>query len=145
MVPKKSLYTKTYGKLRADVYLLPRHRTILYEMDGYVATDQVDAFIDDLLEAAKVHAPVGMVADPRNMKVLNADFQRAIQTRFWPAIAKLGVKRNPAITPAATVTQTSVKRMVSGIGETVTVGAGQTLEIAVLESLEQCLDWIGSA
>ncbi|AKF02922.1 hypothetical protein [Sandaracinus amylolyticus] len=144
MVPKKSLYTKSYGKLRADVYLLPKHRTILYELDGYIATDHVDPFIDDLLDAAKTHAPVGMIADPRNMKVLNADFQRAIQTRFWPAIAKLGVKRNPAIMPGATVTQTSVKRMVSGIGETITVGPGQTLQIAVLESLDDCLEWIGS-
>lgn len=142
--PKRALYTKVYGKLRAEVYLLPKHRTIVYEMDGYIATDQVDAFIDDLLDAAKKHTPIGMVADPRSMKVLNADFQRAIQTRFWPAIAKLGVKRNPAIVPSEAVTQTSVKRMVSGMGETITIAPGQTLEIALLESLDECLEWIAS-
>jgi hypothetical protein len=85
-----------------------------------------------------------MIADPRQMKVLPQEFQRAVQTRFWPAIAALGVQKNPAIVPGAAITQQSVKRMVSSVGETITTGNGHSLRIALLESLEDCLEWIAA-
>ncbi len=141
--PRKDEYAKEYGKFRVEVYSLPAHRVVVYEMDGYITAEHIDAYIDDLLLVARERLPRGMIADPKSMSVLSADFQQAIQNRFWPSIARLGVKRNPAIIPQATVTKTSVKRMVKGVGETISVGPGLELEIAVLESLDQCLEWIG--
>jgi hypothetical protein len=141
--PRKDEYVRTYGKFRVDVYSLPAHRVVVYEMDGYITTDHIDAYIDDLVAVARERRPRGMVADPKSMSVLSLDFQRAIQNRFWPSIARLGVKRNPAIIPQATVTQTSVKRMIESVGETISVGAGLELDIAVLETLDECLEWIG--
>ena len=141
--PRKDEYVKSYGKFRVEVYSLPAHRVVVYEMDGYITAEHLDAYIDDLLAVTSEQRPRGMIADPKSMSVLSVDFQRAIQNRFWPGIARLGVKRNPAIIPQATVTQTSVKRMVDGAGEKISVGAGLELEIAVFETLEQCLEWIG--
>ena len=141
--PRKDEYIKNYGKFRVEVYSLPAHRVIVYEMDGYITVEHIDAYIDDLLAVANERRPRGMVADPKSMSVLSVDFQRAVQNRFWPGIARIGVKRNPAIIPQATVTQTSVKRMVESVGEKITVGAGLELEIAVFETLDQCLEWIG--
>lgn len=141
--PRKDEYAKSYGKFRVEVYSLPAHRVVVYEMDGYITADHIDPYIDDLLDVVRERRPRGMIADPKSMSVLSVDFQRAIQNRFWPSIARLGVKRNPAIIPQATVTQTSVKRMVENVGETISVGAGLELEIAVLETLDECLQWIG--
>lgn len=141
--PRKDEYIKNYGKFRVEVYSLPAHRVVVYEMEGYMTVDHIDAYMDDLLAVASERRPRGMVADPKSMSVLSVDFQRAVQNRFWPGIARLGVKRNPAIVPQATVTQTSVKRMVDGVGEKIAVGAGLELEIAVFETLDQCLEWIG--
>jgi hypothetical protein len=83
-----------------------------------------------------------MIADPRQMKVLSPEFQRCVQTRFWPEIARLGVRRNPAIVPHAAVTQTSVNRMVNMVGETVKLEDGTEMEVALLPSLEDCIEWI---
>jgi hypothetical protein len=141
--PRKDEYIKSYGKFRVEVYSLPLHKVVIYAMDGYIMAEHIDAYIDDLLAVVSERRPRAMIADPKSMRVLSADFQRAIQTRFWPAIARLGVKRNPAIIPASTVTQTSVKRMVENLGQRITVGAGLELEIAMLETLEECLEWIG--
>jgi hypothetical protein len=141
--PRKDAYSRNYGKFRTEVYSLPLHRVIVYAMDGYIAAEHIDAYIDDLLAVTSERRPLGMIADPKNMNVLSPDFQRAVQTRFWPEIARLGVKRNPAIIPAATLTQTSVKRMVDNVGQKILVGAGLELEVAVLETLDECLEWIG--
>lgn len=141
--PRKDEYVKSYGRFRVEVYSLPAHRVVVYEMDGYITTEHIDAYIDDLLALTGERRPRGMIADPKSMSVLSVDFQRAIQNRFWPGIARLGVKRNPAVIPQATVTQTSVKRMVDGVGEKISVGGGLELEIAVFETLDHCLEWIG--
>lgn len=142
--PRRDEYAKNYGKFRVEVYSLPLHGVVVYEMDGYITAEHIDTYIDDLVAVADDRRPRGMIADPKSMSVLSADFQRAIQNRFWPSIARLGVRRNPAIIPATTVTQTSVKRMVEQVGEKIAVGAGLELEIAVLETLDECLEWIGS-
>lgn len=143
--PRRDDYTKQYGKFAVRVYTLTLHRIVVYEMEGYIMPEHIDAYIDDLLALAAEQKPLGMIADPRQMKVLNAEFQRAVQTRFWPGIARLGVKRNPGIVPAATVTQTSVKRLVAAVGETIELEGGEKVEIALLETLEDCVSWILAA
>lgn len=140
--PRHHVQTKHYGKFRVDVEWLPTHRILVYAMDGFIGVEHIDDYVDDLLAVAAEKKPVGMIADPRNMKVLSAEFQKAVQTRFWPGIAKLGVKRNPAIVPPAVVTQTSVKRMVATMGETVKLDGGGEMQIALLESLDECIEWI---
>src|SRR5688500_9483066 len=132
--PRKEAYTRTYGKCRVHVFSLPMHQVMVYEMDGYIAAEHIDAYIDDLLAAAQTAKPRGMIADPTRMKVLSPELQRAIQTRFWPGIARLGVKRNPAIVPPAAVTQSSVKRMVATAGQTIQLDDGFQMEIALLET-----------
>jgi hypothetical protein len=141
--PRKDEYVKSYGKFRVEVYSLPLHKAVIYAMEGYITAEHIDAYIDDLLAVVSERRPRAMIADPKSMSVLSTDFQRAIQTRFWPAIARLGVKRNPAIIPASTVTQTSVRRMVEHLGEKISIGAGLELEIAMLETFDECLEWIG--
>jgi hypothetical protein len=111
--PRKEAYVRNYGKFRTEVYSLPLHRVIVYAMDGYIAAEHIDAYIDDLLAVTSERRPLGMM------------------------------KRNPAIIPAATLTQTSVKRMVDNVGQKILVGAGLELEVAVLETLDECLEWIG--
>lgn len=140
--PKKPLYTKAYGGFNITVYALTKHRTIVYEMSGYLMPEHAVAFVDDLLECARAERPVAMIADPRAMKVLSKELQGTVQTRFWPEVAKLGVKKNPALMPAEAITAQSVHRMVRAVGETVDVGGGRTLEIAIFSTLEDCLDWI---
>jgi hypothetical protein len=140
--PRQRVYAKHYGDFHADVEWLPLHRILLYTMEGFIVTENVDPYIDDLLAAAEAKRPVGMIADPRQMKVLSAEFQKAVQTRFWPRIARLGVKRNPAIVPPAVVTKISVKRMVATMGETVKLEGGGEMQIALLASLEECIEWI---
>ena len=44
--------------------------------------------------------------------------------------------------PMAAVTQTSVKRLVVAVGETIELEGGAKLEIALLETLEDCVEWI---
>jgi hypothetical protein len=140
---KKTLYQKTYGLFQVDVYMLTKWKTIVYEMQGYIMPDMADAFVDDLVACARAHKPVAMIADPRDMRVLNKDFQKTVQTRFWPEIARLGVKKNPAIIPPDALTRGSVDRMVRTAGETITTVDGHKLEIALLASLEECLAFIG--
>jgi len=140
--PRKDIYTRHYGKFRVEVYLLPLHRIVVYEMEGYINAEQIDLFVDDLLAVAEARKPIGMIADPRKMKVLSPEFQRAIQDRFWPGIAKLGIKKNPGIVPPSALTQSSVKRMVATMGQTIKLAGGQEMQIALLESLEDCIEWI---
>jgi hypothetical protein len=140
--PRQRVYDKHYGKFHVEVEWLSLHRILLYTMDGFIATENIDPYIDDLLAAAEAKRPIGMIADPRQMKVLSAEFQKAVQTRFWPRVGRLGVKRNPAIVPPAAVTKTSVKRMVATMGETVKLDGGGEMQIALLESLEECIEWI---
>ncbi len=140
--PRKPIHTKQYGKFEVDVYHLPVHRIVVYEMEGYITTDQIDVYIDDLLTVAESKKPIGMIADPRKMKVLSPEFQKAVQDRFWPGIAKLGIKKNPGIVPSSAVTQSSVKRMVSTMGQTIKLPGGHEMQIALLDSLEDCIEWI---
>lgn len=140
--PRKVLYKKAYGKFDVEVSVLPSHRIVVYAMQGYIFVEHIDEYLKDLLEVVASTKPIGMVADPRQMKVLSPEFQRAVQTRFWPEIARLGVKRNPAIVPHAAVTRTSVNRMVTMTGEVVKLENGLQVEIALLHSLEECLEWI---
>jgi hypothetical protein len=140
--PKKHFHTKQYGKFRIDVYNLPRHRILLYEMQGFISAEHIDAYIDDLLAAAQATRPVGMIADPRKMEVLSPELQQAIRSRGWPALARLGVKRNPAIIPPTALTRSSVRRMVSDMGQTVELEGGYRMQIALFESLEDCIEWI---
>ncbi|NUP09750.1 MAG: hypothetical protein HOW73_27200 [Polyangiaceae bacterium] len=140
--PRTPIHAKHYGKFSVDVYLLPLHRIVVYEMEGYITVDYIEQYIDDLLAVAEAKKPIGMIADPRKMKVLSPEFQKAVQDRFWPGIAKLGVKKNPGIVPPAAVAQSSVKRMVSTMGQTIKLPGGQKMEIALLESLEECIEWI---
>jgi hypothetical protein len=49
--PKKSLYTKTYGKLGVEVYLLSKHRVIVYVMEGFILPEHIDAYLTDLIGA----------------------------------------------------------------------------------------------
>jgi hypothetical protein len=141
--PRREVYEKTYGGFSVDVYLLPRHRTMVYEMEGFIMPNHTHEFLDDLLAAAKRHRPYGMIADPRRMRVLNDDFQRAVQTRFWPEIARLGVRKNPAIDPTGLITRASVRQMVKAAQEATSAGGdAETLDIAILGSLEECLAFI---
>jgi hypothetical protein len=144
VVKKQRLYHKAYGTFDVNVDLLTEQGVIVYEMEGYIATEQIEPYINDLVEAARTHRPIGMVADPRKMKVLNPDFQARVQSRFWPAIAALGVKKNPAIVPSSTTTQLSVNRMIATVGETITTPDGHSIQIAMLHSLPECLDWIAA-
>jgi hypothetical protein len=140
--PTQHVYTKHYGKFRVDVDLLTTHRILVYTMEGFIATEHIDLYVDDLIAAAQAKKPIGMIADPRKMKVLSPEFQKAVQTRFWPAIARLSVKRNPAIVPTTALTKTSVKRMVETMGQTVKLDGGAEMQIALLEDLEECIEWI---
>jgi len=81
-----------------------------------------------------------MIADPREMRVLSAPFQAAIQQKFWPELARLGIARNPAITPNADLTSSSVGQMIRSTGQMIETSEG-TVEIAMLPSLEICLRW----
>lgn len=140
--PTKHIHTKHYGKCRVDVHLLLRHKIVVYEMEGFIAPDQVDPYVDDLLAVVAAMKPAGMIADPRKMEVLSPELQQAIQKRFWPCIARMGVKRNPAIVPSTALTRSSVRRMVANMGQTVELEGGYKLEIALLESLEECIEWV---
>lgn len=140
--PTRPLYEKTYGEFAVTTYLLTQHRVIVYAMSGYIMPEDVHAYLDDLLACARKERPVAMIADPRRMKVLNKDAQHAIQHRFWPEIARMGIKKNPALVPAAAITAQSVHRMVRSAGEIIDVGDGKSVEIAVFASLEDCLDFI---
>jgi hypothetical protein len=129
--PRKDIYTRHYGKFRVDVYFLPLHRIVVYEMEGYINADQSILYIDDLLVVAESRERIGMIADPRKMKVLSPECQTSIQDRFWPAIAGLGIKKNPGIVPPSALTQSSVKRMVATMGETITLArAGDADRVA---------------
>lgn len=131
-----------YGSFKADVYSLSIHATVLYEMTGFLLPELATAFLDDLLQCTRAERPTAMIADPRAMKVLSKEFQTLVQQRFWPEIAALGVKKNPALVPAEAITAQSVNRMVRAVGETVDVGNGRVLEIALFSSLDECLSWI---
>jgi hypothetical protein len=140
--PRKPLYEKTYGGFHVSVYTLTKHRIIVYAMSGYIMPESTNAYIDDLLACARAEKPLAMIADPRAMKVLSKEFQTAVQTRFWPELARIGVKKNPALVPEAAITAQSVNRMVRTAGETVDAGGGRTLQIAMFSSLDDCVDWI---
>jgi hypothetical protein len=135
------VYKKTYGDCDVSVYHLAEHAALVYEMDGYLPESEADLFIDDLLDATRKARPGVMIADPRKMKVLNEPFQAKVRLRFWPAIADLGVKRNPAIAPEGVITSKSVRRMVATAGETVHGSHGNRVEIAMFATLEECLVW----
>jgi hypothetical protein len=139
--PRVDLYKETYGSFVNDVYQLPKHRAIVYEMEGFIMPEHVMKYVSDLLKVAERHRPRAMIADPRRIRVLNDDFQRAVQTHFWPEIARLGVSKNPAIDPSGNLARSSVNRMVSEVGTTITTDRGDTLRIAILPSLEDCLEW----
>jgi hypothetical protein len=142
--PKQELYRKSYGAFQVVVESLTKHRVIVYTMSGYCMPEFIDPYIDDLVACAREHRPQAMIADARQMKVLSKEFQAAVQARFWPAIAKLGVKKNPGVVPEAALTAQSVHRMVRTAEE---MGAprGNNLEIALFRALEPALDWIVSA
>lgn len=140
--PKQELYRKSYGAFHVTVESLSKHRVMVYTMSGYCMPEAIDSYIDDLVECAREHRPQAMIADARQMKVLSKEFQAAVQERFWPAIAKLGVKKNPAVVPEAVLTAQSVHRMVRTAEETVSFPRGGALEIALFRALEPALDWI---
>lgn len=140
------VYEKKYGACDVQVHHLPEHGTLLYEMSGYLSEKDVAPYIEDLLQAVREYRPRGMIADPRKMKVLNDSVQAAIQARFWPALAELGVRRNPAIVPSSVITTASVNRMVNTAGQAIPSASGnRSVEIALLVSLEDCLTWIRAA
>jgi hypothetical protein len=139
--PRIDLYKQTYGSFINEVYQLPKHRAIVYEMEGFIMPEHVMKYMTDLLKVAERHRPRIMIADPRRIRVLNDDLQRAVQTHFWPELARLGVSKNPAIDPTGNLARLSVNRMVKDVGTTITTARGDTLEIAVLASLEDCLEW----
>ena len=142
---RELVYEKKYGACVVQVHHLPDHGTLLYEMSGYLSEKDIGSYIDDLLEVVREYRPRGMVADPRKMKVLNDAAQAAIQARFWPELAELGVRRNPAIVPSSVITTGSVNRMVSAVGQTIPSARGnQSVEVAVLPTLDDCLLWIAA-
>jgi hypothetical protein len=139
------VYEKKYGACAVQVHHLPEHGTLVYEMSGYMSEKDIDPYLTDLLEAVREYTPRGMVADPRKMKVLNDSLQAAIQARFWPAIAELGVRRNPAIVPSSVITTGSVNRMVTTAGQSIpSVTGNRSVEVAVLPTLDDCLAWIAA-
>jgi hypothetical protein len=137
----ETVYRKFYGKFETHVYLL-RNDILVYKMTGYAQAEHVQEYLDDLIKATEICKPKALIADARLMKTLNKDFQTAVQDRFWPAIAELGITKNPAVMPVTAITQQSVKRMVRVFGERVYGRNGKELYIAVLDTLEDCVAWI---
>ena len=138
--PEQTIYDKTYTGFRVHCYELTAHRVLVYSMDGYIIDTRIDNYITDLLSAAQERRPVAMIADPRKMRVLSTPLQTAIQERFWPELARLGIARNPAIAPNADITSTSVRHMITSAGQIIETAHGN-VEITMLPSLEICLRW----
>lgn len=138
--PEQTIYEKTYSGFRVRCYELTAHRVLVYSMHGYIIDARIDSYIADLLAAARARRPVAMIADPRDMRVLSAPFQAAIQQKFWPELARLGIAKNPAITPSADLTSLSVGQMIRSAGQTIETPEGN-VEIAMLPTLEICLRW----
>jgi hypothetical protein len=138
--PEQTIYEKTYSGFRVRCYELTAHRVLVYSMYGYIIDARIDSYLADLLSAAQERRPVAMIADPREMRVLSAPLQAAIQQTFWPELARLGVARNAAITPGANLTSSSIGQMIRSAGQVIETSEG-TVEIAMLPSLEICLRW----
>lgn len=136
------LYVKAYGDCSVRVRHLPSEGVIVYEMDGFLPASETNAYIDDLLAAVRRLRPRGLIADPRKMKTLSEAFQRAVQTRFWPALAALGVRRNPAIVPEGFLASRSVLEMVDDAPIYAPDGIEGGVEIAVFGTFDECLAWI---
>lgn len=138
--PERPVYEETYAGFRVRCYELIAHRVLVYSMHGLIIDAHIDAYLADLLAAARNRRFVAMIADPREMRVLSAQFQIAIRQQWWPELARLGVARNPAIAPNAALTSLSVDRMIRGAGKIIETPHG-LVEIAKLPTLEMCLRW----
>jgi hypothetical protein len=139
--PTQTIYDKTYTGCRVHVYELTDHRVLVYAMVGHLIDAHIDDYFEDLLDAAYDRRPIGMIADPRQMRALSKAFQAAAVARFWPALARLGVRRNPAIMPETVIATVSVDEMIRRAGQRISTEHGE-LEIAMLPSLELCVQWV---
>jgi hypothetical protein len=98
-------------------------------------------YFEDLLDAAYDRRPLGMIADPRHMRALSKGFQAAAVATFWPTLARLGIRRNPAIMPETRLASVSVDEMIRRAGQRISTEHGE-VEIAMLPSLELCVQWV---
>lgn len=138
--PERTLYERAHPGFNMRCYELTAHRVLVYRLEGYIIDARIDTFIDDLLAAVQDRRPIGLIADPRAMRVLSAPFQAATRERFWPELARLGVRRNPAIAPNAELTSASVDQMIRSTGQRIQTPHG-VIEITMLPSLELCVRW----
>lgn len=140
---KTLIYEKKYGEFNVIVSSIQaaNTKTIIYEMEGYILTQHITEYINDLIAAVDKHKPIIMIADALKTRVLPAEFQEQIQNRFWPEIAKRGVKKNPAVMPKSVLASISVNRMVEEVSQVIELPNGEKMEVALFGSMEDCIQW----
>ena len=65
--PRREEYTKHYGKFVVNVYTLTLHRIVVYEMQGYIMPEHIDARVTVKFEKARWDAALTAILESHGL------------------------------------------------------------------------------